>query len=1329
MKHFFDFVSSNDKEDLSNLLRTARDKLRQAPMTVGEMSTKMQLICFNAGSISEYVPKGMDSFIIAKNVELDQHITKNTILKITQSIQKDANDPLGYVLENIQKKGVENYLEILFHLPMDLEFEPYIVAHFSNEDFFAYLDNFIKTSGNSERSIEVFDSDLNKPWQVITESRELSQVDRRIREPIYLDRPFFTEIHLNITRDKQNKAFGYAFGKLRSVLGHFNKQRKPGGVTIRSNNTLFLKPKDIIGFKLSSSQPKDFKGISINGKYITTSEFINQNIGLNVIQSNDIDFFKLSLGRSVVDVSFQDVEVMSINLDTQQVAIQRGIGENDNHIDRFKKLKLIKDKHSAVIHKFISFNRGESNFDVVQNYFATKYTEYEKARQLNKFDAEFQLLVRRQIVAGDIMSHLVLFAMNRLNILPFEPKCLGFTPNDIKDPQKMSNLHKKWLAELFELYTNILDTSKTPQFTDNNFKRLTKTIGLFIKKKDKETLKPDIFEKIIDEFESLIQYMDDFFKLNIYNKHKDNLDIESSSTQIDDSAKEEISSLKETYRLDDEARDFISSNFTFFRKRDLVNKALIKTERILFYSKNIQPFITNHNYEPDVVVFNQTDSIIKNYQTTAYPALNLSTLFRQGILSNELEDDEMYFVKFMKSFTLKVLKRAKTLSQTFHHQYKHTLSELKLNAEENLEHLKNELAFIETPKNKEEIYQKLLEKIIELFHQQLDIKRKNISSLENELKEVEQQIEKNRHLLCSLLKINITIDQLADFLPTMPDRLEAIKKDINKLKIVKKSELSTIFIPYIKFNKALYHYFEKSIDHLEILKKSRQNSTKNTLINKINKNLPDFLSLSQEKLTIKYEALKHPNKNNSEFKKLEQEIAQLIGNQTRILKQLKTDEIKKLFQNKKKESGDMTEYLRYFKEEIQKLVSLIQKLKQTYSALTKLQTTLNQKQADLDAVRRKLLQNQLLSQVYLIIKDKKEPQQVLAKYLCPAPPLPIAETKDELNALRHQLAESLSQFQQATSKSKIEKMQSFTQIISLLNHRDKINNVAKDLVNYTQGIDAIKTEIEIEKEDLEYLKSQESNLEAVAMSKALPSTRILLKTQYIPYVEKEISLLTKADRLLTEICSKENEMKEALIKTFYHQRYGYPQFLNGYFALDDSRSTKDYTEKNIYATYILLADKYASIQFEAKDQVIRASLMKLLVKGIDGLKHKISQLWIDNTRERFIYLPATLSIEDALELCEYKQSVINENPSNNRSIHSLILIYINKFNYDRIRFTDDLREKYNQAILSNIFINIDGEKIFNNRNSIYDACIHATFGCSHDRVTRQIADQLLQMED
>jgi len=335
------------------------------------------------------------------------------------------------------------------------------------------------------------------------------------------------------------------------------------------------------------------------------------------------------------------------------------------------------------------------------------------------------------------------------------------------------------------------------------------------------------------------------------------------------------------------------------------------------------------------------------------------------------------------------------------------------------------------------------------------------------------------------------------------------------------------------------------------------------------------------------------------------------------------------------------------------------------------------------------------------------------------------QIKDELADLRGKFVESVNDFKTVTAPASLEKISDYDDLFTQTNNRHQINGLSKELVNFTQGLSAIVQEKEGEAEDLIYLTSQEKNLEQIAMSKALPSTRILLKTKYIPMIEREKKMLLRANLFLSEIITNENKINQALVSTFFQKRFGVYQFTNGSYCLDVTSGTKDHTEKNILNAFKLVAERFETAFSGVVLPGTTVSLKKVEVQSMEGLRTLISQIWQGHVDDRFIFLPPSLSLAEALELCEYKEMTCKNNPKTQQSKNSLILIYVHKIMFEMIEKSLDLKAKYNQAILSNIFINVDGEQIFNNSDSIFDACIRETFGKCHDKHAEQIMHNFL----
>ncbi len=1327
MKHFFDESNVLDEAAMTELLNKARQELKQKPMILAEMSSKMDLICFNASASDQYVPRGMDTLITTKNVALSQKIAKDFSKTLETLISNTPGDVFGYLLGNIQTKNIYNYLDIIFDLKHNFRFRPQLVVHFSFNELIEYLSEFLNASivDGIKRKIEVFDDKKPTSWKSLTKSSELKSVDKEIREPIVLDRPFFSDIYLKIIKSGQNKIVDSSFGKLNTVIGYFNRYRSPAGELIRSKNKLFLKWKDIDGFKLSSSQSKSLLGISYKGEYIASAQFVSHDIGLKKIILDDIDFFTFKINKKATDIKPKEIINIEVNIDTQQLVLKRGILEDEFHIARFNRLKLYKDNQTAYVHKIIPFNRGASNFDQIQTYFGTRYTEYEKAGQILTARGELGLLSSRNVTTSDLTSHLLLSSMNLLGILPFEANCVGFSPKDIKNPSTTSQLFNVWFKELQDLFNKILDISGSPDFTEHNFTRLSKNMRFIIKCKKVSEVEPDTYELLIKELEELTQYMDDFFKLNVYKSLNDELECETVPDFDEQGELEDFALDNDKTRLDDKTKQFISEHYSFFQKRDLIQKALLRIEKVMFYNNNIKPYAENKNFEPDLVVYSNTDSQMKNYQYASYPALSLSTVLEPGLLSSRDEIDELMFVKFMRDFTQRTFHKARELNKTFHHQYKHTLSELSFIVDEKLRQLQDELDFLETPEHKEDAYKQLLAKITSMFHDHLKSKEKNIANLKKEQQEIKNKLEHHKKLLEKLLDIKIEDEKLESMLQNMPDRLDQIKDDILSSHKNKLNETAPVFNSYVRLHTYASRYFHKVLNYAKLFEKALWMHRRQQMFEEVMTSFEPLFTMEPDLLKEKISEMELLEIDNSREKKVQKEINVLTQELKDSLAELEKIPSKGLFQSPITDRDRLIEYLDYYKEETFRLTHLVNNLRTAYQQLNKIQNDLFKKQEELTASKVKQAEIDLKIQIAKLILKNPNNREEIDALKDQTENIP-REIKDELGTLRAKLIEALTNFKSIVTKENLESIVDYKELTTQSTRREKINNISKELVNFRQGIKAIQKEIEGEYNDLEYLKTQENGLEKVAMSKALPSTRVLLKTQYIPMVKREKEMLNRANRFLAEIISKEKRITEALTSTFFRKRHGFYQFSNGKYCLDTSAGTKHHTEKNIYAAYLQLAERHKKAFDQAQMKIEKTSILKLETPGIDSIRNRISQIWHDHAEDRFLFLPPSLSVSDALELCGYKDMICKNNPKESRSVNSLVLIYVHAFKYEEIQSNKELLNQYNQAILSNIFINIDGVKVFNNKESIYEACIKNTFGNCNDKIGFNVSRLLVQ---
>lgn len=1325
MKHFFDQTEQLDSSSKLALIQEARGVLKKTPMNITEMKTKMGVICFNASAVNEYLPSGLEDNISIANYSLETKILPSFIKHVQSEIDTAGNEILAYIFANVQTKEIESYLNLCFKLETNYTFNSNIIFHFSYDELIDYLMNFLsKTKADKiPRKIEVLDNRHPTPWKIVDDSKELLKVDKGLRAPIVLDRTFFTEIHLNIMKNQVNKVFAYPIGKLKSVLGHFNKKGAGGGMVMRASNKLYLKWKDVAGFKLSSTQSKIMQGLSYKGELISSNQIMVKNINLNVIEIDDIDFFRFRVGGRAVDVKPEELIEMEINLDSQQIVFTRGVGQRENHVSRFNQLVLYKGNQSVHIHKIVPFNRGDSNFNLIQRFLGSRYTEFEKAREIRKYREELNLLTSRNIMSGDMMSQMVLSSMNLLGVLQLKARCIGFKPEHVKNQPAMTEMFQNWFAELKEVFTDIVDISNSPQFNEHNFERLLKNVQGFIKLEDISNISSQLLKDMTAELEGLIQYMDDFFSLNIYNQFNENLECESIAKENSEETIDDLTNVSPD-RIDEETRDFIGENFVFFQKRSKIQSTILKIERILFYHDFIKPYAEKKDFEPSLIVYRNSDSLKVNFSQASFPALALSNVLNPKIFQSNSEEDDLFFVKKMNEFTQKVHQKALSLNQTFHHQYKHTISELSYFSTEKLQQLQEELTFLENPENKEKAYVVLLEKITGLYKVHLKEKQTNIDTLKEELKEVERKIVDHRQQLEEALQVPVNEENLQEIIDSMPKRMDAMRTESMKDLNIKKPEISAILLPFSKFYQSSTKYYDRILNYANIFQKALLVRKKHQMYVMVKKKSSELVKMEPGTLKDLIVSLKSKQYDKVFEKKTLAQINKNSRQLSEYLKAFKDISIGDLFQDKTKDKENLEDYLRYFKTETEKLCNRAKRATAIYKNLKKIENAIF-KQLEITTIRRvQFSQNLLLLKTAELIYKNPNDLEEVERLLEPSEKIP-AKIKDELSGLRNQMNQTYQDFSKAALKENQDKAMDFEDLIGFAKRREHTNFIAKELVNFTHGTTAIAHEIIEEEADLKYLESQESNLEKVAMSKAVPSTRTLLKTQYIPLVEKEINMLNRANRFLGEIISNDVALKNALNDTFFRKRYGYQQFTKGIYCIDNERGSRSHTEKNINSAMLLFSDKFSKGIIKAVPTIREAYLKKAIVNGIEGIKERINQNWQEGECDRFIIIPSSLTTNEVIDLCDYKMQLIKDKPILGKSNHHLTLVYINQIDYNPIKNDPNLLIRYHQAILSNIFINIDGLVVFNNRQSIFEACVQELFANSNDKTSAKIAEALL----
>ncbi len=1326
MKHFLQVQSHLDSFGLQRLMKQVREELRKKPLSLEEMSTKSEVICINSSNIVEYIPPGMTQLLYPKNLTTNAKLPPDFIQKINKLVEENSGHVTAYILGNIQTKELENYLDLVLGLKRDYDFEPLVLTHFSDNDLAGYLRDFLtpKIGGEAglaqELKIEVFEEGAPTPWTTLTKPENLNLLQTGQRRPGIIQKPFFSDICLKVKVNQVEKTEEYSLGKLRTALGHFNKKRDISGMIHRAKNSLYLRWRDIDAFKLASSQDqKTIAGVSLRGEFIPVGKFISENVGSAFLKPAEVDFFRMKIGPEMVDLTPDEITEMEVNLETQQVIFTRGVGKTEFHVSRFHRLKLYKQGRIGEVHKCVSFNRGESNFEIISRYLGSRYAEYEKARALRKGSVELDYLATQKVFAGDLSAQLVLSSMRLLGVLPLEAPCLGFGPKDIKNASGLQADFQQREEDLKRIFTHILDLSSTPNFTDTDFKRLTKRITFYLAQKDPLSVTGEVMDDLLIELEHLTQYMDDFFKLNLYNRFQEELEVDQVGEET-----EILEIPPEEHHLDSESKDFISQNYGFFRKRELVMAAINRVELMRFYLSHIKASAEDPNLEPALVVFSSKNSLVEHYKKTAYPAFALTQVLSPDLFKAESQDEDLIFIRFMRGLTQKVFRKAQEVNQTFHHQYKHTLAELGFLASEKLEHLKEELAFLEDPANKEKAYQQLLEKITEVFQAQVKERQERIQALKQEQEDLTKEVKTEFSRLGKLLKEELDLAQIEEVLAAMTPKVEAMRERILAHHRAKRAKIIRIYNPFSKLYAQLLGYHQRWVAYISLFQKALFITKRDQLILELKKQAKQLLTLPPEQIKAKVVEWRGNQPAPEAAKEAQGRLLQKSKEIEKKLVELRQLSGKGMFQDKEKEQGPLTPYLEYYLADAERLATNVKELGRYFQELDRLEQELFDLHNQVAEAR--IAQEQLslrLKVAKLALADPNSQERILtllgAKHEVPP------EIKKELSGLRTQLNESNRAFQKVATSASLEEITNFRALLSESARRDKIHDLSKHLVNIHQGMVAIGPEIEGEEKELVFLESQEENLEELAMSKALPSTRILLKTQYIPLVEREKRMLARADQFLGEVMSKGQALKDSFVNCFFRKRYAFPQFLRGSFAMDSQRGAKSNTAKNINSAYLLLGEKFANGCAPALQYEDKVHLKKIEVLGPEAIHKRVREMWTGGITDRFILLPSVYTLNEALGFCEKKEALTQEIQVVGQSRHSLILIYCGEINWAALQGNPALLDQYHRAIMSNIFIDINGVDVYNNRQSIYEALIQETFGQSNDQISQGIAFRFL----
>jgi len=1339
MKHFFQVQNKLDAFATQRLMKQAKEELAKKPLRPDQFRTKTELVCINSTNIAEYVPPGMEQYLLAKNIPVESNLPADFLKQVQKLVDESSGHVTAYIFGNIQAKEVNNYLGLAFDLQRDYDFESLVITHLSDQDLAFYLRQFLDAPGEQKPpaegeppkaapgngvKIEVFEGNAADPWTTLNKPEDLNRLQVGARRPGILAKPFFSDIRLKVKINQVDQIQELPIGKLRSALGLFNKKVDPSGLVHRAKASLFLKWKDIEGFKLSSAQDaKSLAGVSLGGEFIPLGQFVLKNVGSKYLKPEEVDFFRMRIGNEMIDLSPAEITEMEVNIETQQVIFTRGVGKTEFHIARFHRLKLYKAGRVAEVNKCIAFNRGDSNFDKIERYLGSRFAELEMARIIRQSQVELDFLGQKNVYAGDLASQLVLSSMRMLNILPLDAPCLGFGPSDINNFMGLKQGFLEKAKELKTLFERILDLSQSPNFSENDFLRLTKRIRFFLGLDDPLKIAAEQMDDLLVELELLTQYMDDFFKLNLYNRFQDNLEVDRMS-HLEEEVTEELDTNPEEFKLDEDAKEFISENYTFFKKRELVISAITKVEQMRFFLGHIQKNAEKGDKEADLVVFSSRNSLVEHFKKTAYPAFALTDVLNREIFNLGTEEERLLFIQFMRGFTRKVFQKAQEVNQTFHHQYKHTLAELSFLAGEKKEHLLAELALLEDPAHKEKAYQKLLVKLTQVYQGQLKDREDRITALREEEKTVETDLRQRLQELGKILKEEFPFEERDAKLTQMPHRVEALKGEVEEAHKKRRARIIHSFNPFVKFQTLVVGYYQKVLSYVGLFQKALYITKREALIKELKAHAKKMLSQPAEELENQMAQWRHDAPDTQSGEKASQEV-QRLGNAIKTeLAVLQGQSPKGMFQDPNKANGPLTPYLEYYQVEAAKLEGMSQILATQYQTLNRLEQELFEAQTQVVDARLAQEKRKYLLRLGQIRLESPNPEEDLLKFLDASHQVP-QEIRKELNEFRGKVQEAAKNYNEICTPELMAGNKDFAAMLARSKRRDQINEISKEAVNLNQGLHALGPEIQNEIKDLDYLKAQEANLEQVAMSKALPSTRILLKTQYIPLVEREQTMLQKADQFLSEIMGKGRDLKESFVDCFFRKRFSFPQFMRGSFCIDAKGGMKSNTVKNINAALMLLGEKWANGCSPAAKYEDKFFLKKLEITGPEAIEKRIHEIWTGGIEENLICLPPTLTLEQVLTLTDAKESLCKEIKVAGMSRHSIVLLYAGEINWPMIQQNKQMLERYHTAIMSNIFVDIDGVNIFNNRQSIYDGVVLATFGAGIDNLSRQIGHRFL----
>ena len=254
---------------------------------------------------------------------------------------------------------------------------------------------------------------------------------------------------------------------------------------------------------------------------------------------------------------------------------------------------------------------------------------------------------------------------------------------------------------------------------------------------------------------------------------------------------------------------------------------------------------------------------------------------------------------------------------------------------------------------------------------------------------------------------------------------------------------------------------------------------------------------------------------------------------------------------------------------------------------------------------------------------------------------------------------------------------------------------------------------------VEQLTREAEDLPRVIEERFLPSYRIIAKKYLIPNIHERIASTNRALAFIRNAgnLSFENIQRDFLERAV-NRRFQLAQFRAGaFYGQNPDHPLFAHLGNVLPAIYAF----YRQVRFNLQQggfEESSISLHKLAAANTEGILRLCDDLLREGGQRRHTYLvlPGTLSLHEALDIIQAKESLFN-------GIPQLILIFISKFDEGNIRDDAALRGRYFEAVKHNIIINLDSPGMVDNPGSIASRLVQETLGRSIDLDRLQTAPE------